>query len=274
MRFLITHFYRFLNQAFDGFMIPLEPLGRTAEVLGVAITLGAVFTLVFKLLVDRERLNRARNDLRAALLEIWLYRRDPRLVLQAEKALMVANLDYLRAFFIPLAAALLLAAPLLLESHFRFALEPVSPGSEVLLTAELDPSRDRFEEMDFALSWTRGAGQISPPVREPSRHRVVWRLRPEGTGHHLLHLVGGGQKVDFPLYVGGFRGSVAPARAASVYQHLLALRNDPLEPDAVYQRIYVEYPRTGPGWLAWLTAGSLLAAFVTDRLVSRFSTLS
>ena len=269
MRLLITYLNRLFSQAFDALLTPFAYLGRTAEVLAVAAVLGLLVALVFGCLVDRERLRRARNDLRAALLEIWLYRRDPRVVLQAEKALLVANLAYLRAFFVPLAGALLLAAPLLVQSHFRFGLTPVPAGAEVLLTAELDPARSRLEEMDPAVSWARGTGQVSPPMREPARHRVVWRVRPGGPGPHLLRLAGGGREVEFPLCAGSCEGSVATARTASPYRHLLEPRADPLGPDSVFRRVWVDYPDADAGWLFWLTVGSLVAALVTSRLLGR-----
>ena len=269
MRLLITCLNRFLNQAFDAFLTPLAYLGRTAEVLAVAVVLGVLVALVFGRLVDRERLRRARNDLRAALLEIWLYRRDPRVVLQAEKALLVANLSYLRAFLLPLAGALLLVAPLLVQSHFRFGLTAVPAGAEVLLTVELDPDRDRLEGIGPKVSWARGAGRLSPPVRVLTRQRVVWRVRPEGPGPHLLHVAGGGQEVEFPLRAGRYEGSVGAARAASPYWHLLQPRTDPLGPDSVFRRIWLEYPDADAGWLFWLTAGSLAAALVTNRLLGR-----
>ena len=61
---------------------------------------------------------------------------------------------------------------------------------------------------------------LSPSVRELALHRLVWRLRPEGSGKHVLRLTGCGQNVEFPLYVGGFVGSIAPARQAGVLAHL------------------------------------------------------
>ena len=126
-------------------------------------------------------------------------------------------------------------------------------------------------QIDCKLAWAQGAGALSPSVREPVLHRLVWRLRPEGSGKHILHLTGCGQTVEFPLYVGGFAGSIAPARQAGVLAHLFAPRAQPLEDDSGWDRMYVEYPRAGIEWLVWLTAFSLFCAVVVSRLVSRYA---
>ena len=85
---------RYYNDAFDACMAPLSALGRWAELLGVAAVLGIVVSLIFAALVRRERLRQARDELWAALFEIWLYRREPLLVWQAQLALLKANLRY------------------------------------------------------------------------------------------------------------------------------------------------------------------------------------
>ena len=124
--------------------------------------------------------------------------------------------------------------------------------------------------MDCKLEWVQGAGVLSPSVRELALHRLVWRLRPEGSGEHVLRLTGCGQTVEFPLYVGDFAGSIAPARQVGVLAHLLAPRALPLKDDSGWGRIYIEYPRAGIERLVWLTVCSLLCAFVVSRLVSRY----
>ena len=261
---------RYYNYAFDACMAPLAALGRWAEILGVAAVLGIVVSLIFAALVRRERLRQARDELWAALFELWLYRREPLLVWQAQLALFKANLRYSSILLVPVVLSLLASTPLLIQAHYRFAFTPIPSGAETLLTAVLAQPSDDMVEMDCKLEWVQGMGELSPSVREPALHRLVWRLRPEGSGEHVLRLTGCGQTVEFPLYVGGFAGSIAPARQAGVLAHLFAPRALPLKDDSGWGRIYVEYPRAGVEWLVWLTVCSLLCAFIVSQLVGRY----
>ena len=270
MQALILSYNRLANYAFDACMAPLAALGRWAEILGVAAILGIVVSLIFAALVRRERLRQARDELWAALFEIWLYRREPLLAWQAQLALLKANLRYSSILLVPLVVSLLASAPLLIQAHYRFALAPISSGAETLMTAVLARPSAEMADMNCKLEWVQGMGELSPSVREPALHRLVWRLRPEGSGEHIIRLTGCGQTVEFPLYVGGFAGSIAPARQAGILAHLFAPRALPIEDGSGWDRIYVEYPRAGIEGLAWLTVCSLLCAFVVNRLVSRY----
>ncbi|MCY4605380.1 MAG: hypothetical protein OXE49_14220 [Gemmatimonadetes bacterium] len=270
MQALILYYNRLANYAFDACMAPLAALGRWAEILGVAAVLGMVVSLIFAALVRRERLRQARDELWAALFEIWLYRREPLLVWQAQLALFKANLRYSSILLVPLVLSLLASAPLLIQAHYRFALAPIPSDAETLLTAVLARPAADMAQMDCKLEWVQGTGTLSSSVREPALHRLVWRLRPEGSGKHVLRLTGCGQTVEFPLYVGGFAGSIAPARQVGVLAQLFAPRALPLKDDSNWGRIYVEYPRAGIERLVWLTAVSLLCAFVVSRLVRRY----
>lgn len=269
MQALVLYYNRLANYAFDACMAPLAALGRWVEILGVAAVLGIVVSLIFAALVRRERLRQARDELWVALFEIWLYRREPLLVWQAQLALLKANLRYSGILLVPLVLSLLASAPLLIQAHYRFALAPIPSGAETLLTAVLAQPAD-MAHMDCKLEWVQGAGVLSPSVREPALRRLVWRLRPEGSGEHVLRVTGCGQTVEFPLYVGGFAGSIAPARQAGVLAHLFAPRALPLKDDSDWGRIYVEYPRAGIERLVWLMVCSLLCAFVVSRLVSKY----
>ena len=270
MQALVFYYNRLANYAFDACMEPLAALGRWAEILGVAAVLGIVVALIFAALVRRERLHQARDELWAALFEIWLYRREPLLVWQAQLALLKANCRYSSILLVPLVFSLLASAPLLIQAHYRFALAPIPSGAETLLTAVLARPAADVAHMDCKLEWVQGAGVLSSSVREPALHRLVWRLRPEGSGEHVLRLTGCGQTVEFPLYVGGFAGSIAPARQVGVLAHLFAPRALPLKDDSNWGRMYVEYPRAGIERLVWLTVCSLLCAFVVSRLVNRY----
>ena len=127
----------YYNYAFDVCMAPLAALGRWAEILGVAAVLGIVVSLIFAALVRRERLRQARDELWAALFEIWLYRREPLLVWQAQLALLKANLRYSSILLVPLVLSFVASAPLLIQAHYRFAFAPIPNGAETLLTAVL-----------------------------------------------------------------------------------------------------------------------------------------
>lgn len=257
---------RLANGLFDACLAVPGVLGENAQIAAVALFLGVVPAAAFHLLADRPGLRAGLGDLRASLLEIWLYRHDPVLVLRAEWELIRANGRCLRKLLAPLVVSAAVAAPVLVQSWHRFGLEPLTPGTDVLLTAERQAGAGGpWPE----LVWAEGRGEVTAVVRQPSVDRIVWRLRPLEPGIHTLHLAGPPGVEPFPLFVGAAPGSIAASRESSPWRLLIQPRGQPLAAAPGLRRIWVEYPRSGAERRIWPAALSLLAAFVTYRLLDR-----
>ena len=255
------------NRLFDAGLSLPGVLGPAAEMVAVALFLGAVTAAVFHRFADRSALGAARGELRASLLEIWLYRHDPALVLRAECRLLRANVRFLRGLFPALVLSAALAGPVLVQSWHRFGLEPAAPGAEVLLTAELAPRAG--DPAWPVLVWEAGRGEVTAVVRQPSVYRIVWRLRPREAGVHSLSLAGLPAAEAFPLVAGALPGSITASRESSPWRLLVHPRGPPLPAGSGLRRIWVEYARSGAERLIWPAALSLLAAFATYRLLDR-----
>ena len=254
------------NGLFDACLAGPALLGESGEMAAVALFLGIVPAAAFHLLADRPGLRADLGDLRASLLEIWLYRHDPVLVLRAEWDLVRANGRCLRKLLLPLALSAAVAAPVLVQSWHRFGLEPLPPGEDVLLTAELEAGAGGSWP---GLVWAQGRGEVTAVVRQPSADRIVWRLRPREPGTHALHLAGPFGVEAFPLFVGAARGSIASSRESSPWRLLIHPRGAPLPEGTGLRRIWVEYPRSGAQRLLWPGVLSLAAALATCRLLGR-----
>ena len=275
MQSLIDTVNRFSNGVYDAVLAPLGPLGDGAQLVAVSVVLGVAVTLLFKVLLDKPRLESARNDLRASLFEIWLYRHEPGVVLRAEWELVRANGRYVGALFPPLCVAMLVVSPLLVQSFHRFGLEPIAPGSEVLLTAQLAVGAATGDAVTAPpeLEWTSGRGEVTATVRKPSVDQLVWRLRPHEAGIHTLRLSRGAQAETMPLHVGSTHGeSVVQARETSPWRLLVQPRGAALASGSGLERVTLEYPEADTTWLVWLTVVSLLATLITNRFVSGRST--
>ena len=262
----MTAALRLANGLFDACLAVPGALGENAQIAAVALFLGLVPAAAFHLLADRPGLRAGLGDLRASLLEIWLYRHDPVLVLRAEWELVRANGRCLRKLLGPLALSAAVAAPALVQSWHRFGLEPLSPETDLLLTAERQAGAgDSWPE----LVWAEGRGEVTAVVREPSVDRIVWRLLPLEPGIHTLHLSGPLGLEAFPLFVGAAPGSIAGSRESSPWRLLIHPRGQPLPAGSGLRRIWVEYPRSGAERLLWPGVLSVLAACVTYGLMDR-----
>jgi len=263
----IALFNHLCNRVFDLGLSPLVGLGETLQVVVVALLVGAAVAAVFHFTLDRNRLQRARTDLRASLFEVWLYRHDPMVVLRAQWELVRANGRYVSALAPALLIGMVLVAPILVQSYHRFGVAPVPEGTETLLTVELGDAGDVSVEPE--LVWESGRGSITAMVREPVANRVVWRLRPDEPGIHTLKIVRGTRVEEFPLFAGSFLGqSLTQTRQPSSWRSLMQPRGAALAANSGVQRISVDYQEVDEEWLWPLTLVSLLAALATNRAIN------
>ncbi|MFH1570868.1 MAG: hypothetical protein ABIL09_22940 [Gemmatimonadota bacterium] len=262
---------RVLSRGFDGLLYAPSLAGERAAAVWTGALAGALATAVFARLVPRAAVTRASADLTAALLEIWLYRRRPRVALRAEAALAAANLRLVAAAALPLAASLLVAAPVLIQAHARFGLEAVPAGSPVVIGVELAAeatSADPASAEAAALSWEDGAGPVVGPVRQAGAGRLSWRLTPERPGAHNLRLQVGPTRVLVPLQVGQRRGSLAPVLVRGA-RRLLHPRGPALDPGGRVARVTIAYGHAAPGWMGWLGVGSAAGALAAAAVCRR-----
>ncbi len=268
MSHAVFQFNHLMNEAFDLFMRALAWGGEPTQILGSSVALGIGIALIFSLTLNITQLKKAQNELRSALYEIWLYRIDPWLILRAQKALFMANLRYLKTLALPLTLAIVVSVPLFVQMHFRFGLQKLTPGTQILLSAEIDDSAT-WGTTPPQLQWVKGHGEVQAVVHQPALRRIVWRLQPQTQGENMVALYLGDQQIDFPLYAGNYQGSVITSRTRHPLKHLLHPRGRPLADDLNCQQVYIGYPSSPANWLLWFTLSSLIVAWTCHATFKR-----
>ncbi len=164
-----------LTALFDALAWPFGD-HRGAALAAVSFVVGAVLIGLFRLASDPQRIQRARDRVAARILEIRLYADDPVLVMRALGGVLSANLGYLRAALRPILVLAVVAGLAWIQLEARYAVRPLRPGDEVVVTAHLRPGLDPrrlavHAEAEGPLAIAAG------PVRVPAERAVVWRVR-------------------------------------------------------------------------------------------------
>jgi hypothetical protein len=154
------------------------------QLVVVSILLGTVLIIAFGRLSRQGAIRRVKGEISAALMEVVLFRRDPRLALAAQARLLHAGGRY---FCLALMPMLILALPctvVLAHLHPRFGVQPIGVHDQVVLSAQLD----RGSDLRSVALTTQGDLAVVGPVRIPRSDTVVWRLSPQRPGIHQVTL--------------------------------------------------------------------------------------
>lgn len=177
-----------LNQLVDLLLRPLAGLPPEVGLAAFAVLAALPVALVFKAASRPGRADRARERALSAVLELWLYRRDPSAGLRSVGRMLRDSLRHLAALLRPAACSLPLALLLLAQGRDWFAARAPRGGESLVLVARLDA--EAGGEWYGGLELPGGRGARPPPrVASPAWREVAWRLDPaELEGHPVLRM--------------------------------------------------------------------------------------
>lgn len=138
----------------------------------LSVVVGAVLAIIYGRLVNQEKVAQVKTRIHAFISEAVLYRHDPVLTLKAQGALILSGFRYLSTSLIPLAILFIpsMLAFAALQTYYGYY--SISENKEAELTITVADSVSPF---DVSVS-AKPESSISPPLRIPSAHQVVYRI--------------------------------------------------------------------------------------------------
>lgn len=247
----MASFNRLSNTLFDPILAPFGHGPAVFDLVFWPVVLGIAALAVLKAISNQQGIARAKKRIGMHLLEIRLFRHDVAQVLRSTGNVLRHNGAYLGWNLVPM---LVMTGPMLavlvqLVAHYGYAPSPV--GAVELLRLELDPAA-AVSPRDVSLALPAGVSLDAPPVRTADG-RVVWRLRAEAPGDHVLALELAGERFEKTWAVGGPPRKV-PVKRLRSWEALLYPGEPAIPADAPLRALELE-PHTRA--LAWIPDGEL-----------------
>lgn len=252
---------------FDTYLWPFQGLSATWQVLTLALPTAVLALVVYRYTSNQAGIAAKKNKITAHLLELVLYRNDPRVLLSAQGQVFRHAVGYVAHGMVPLLVMVAPIALVLIQVESRYAFRDLQPGEATMLSVVLAGDAPA-SDIEVALSLAPGLIQETPPMRIDSSGEINWRLRADRPGEHRVGITIDGETVTMPLIVGTSHSKVSP----SIYREndirsLLYPAASPLKSDCQALAIHLDYPRdrsvfAGLSTASWLLFGaSLLFAF-------------
>jgi len=224
-------------------LLPFRGLSPWFGMTAVSLLTALLMLEVFKLASDQAAVRKAKDRIKAHLLELRLYKDDMRVTLGAQGGILKANLAYMAANLKPLAIMIVPLVLILAQLSLWFDRAPLRPGEETLVKAELDKAADPVL-LSLELEAPPGVDITSPAVRIPDGHEVVWRIKAVSEGAGLLLLRTGGRTVKKTVTVSGRPLTKVSALASrgSIWEQILFPGEPPLTDGTPIRSLKVLYP--------------------------------
>jgi uncharacterized membrane protein (DUF106 family) len=236
-----------VNLVFGGIvgtiLLPFRGMSPWIGMAVVSLLTALLMLEVYKLTSNQSAIRRAKDLIKAHLLEMRLYKDDMRVTLAAQAGVLKANLTYLAANLKPLAVMIMPLVLILSQLSLWYDRAPLSPGDETMVKVGFAAGVDPVS-LDLALDAPPGIEVTSPVVRIPDEHEAVWRVKAvsEGEGRFVLRV--GDLRIEKTVIVGGHRLARISALASrgSFGKRVLYPGEPPLPSGAPVRSVEILYP--------------------------------
>jgi hypothetical protein len=254
------------SAVFDFVLAPFGHRQAWFDLLVWPVLAGIVALLVYKRVSNQAGIARAKKGIAVNLLDIRLFRHDLGGVLVSTGKAVWQNVLYLGHNLVPMLVMFVPMMAIVVQIVSHYALDPVPVGAVELLSVRLDPAKGA-KPADVQLDLPQGVALDAGPVRT-AEGEVVWRLRAEAEGDHVLRIRVGDQELEKKFTVGGAPRKVGVIRTKS-WEQLLYPAEPAIPRDFPLYSVDLKYParplRFFPdgegGILLWFFVLSLAAGF-------------
>jgi len=240
-----------ISRLFDLFLAPAAYSAWLGMVL-ISLLTALAALVIFRYTSPQRAIRAVKDRIISHLLEAWLYRDEPRVVLRAQMRLLRDNLRYLAYAFPPLACLLLPIAILLIQADLRFARRPLRVGEQAIVTVRLSALRRHSYGASAAgsaaldqvsISVPAGLALETPALRLPAVGEDAWRIRALSAGAHHLRITVGQKEFTKEVVIEKPGARLSTRRVApGLWQQFLHPGEPPLPADRGLSWIEVSYP--------------------------------
>jgi uncharacterized membrane protein (DUF106 family) len=249
----------------------LSPL-LIVVVLSIVIGLGMV--VLFGYTSDQKAIARAKDELKAHLLAVRLYRDQLHVVMGSYGKVLNGTGRYLKLAFKPLLYVVIPITILIVQLDRSLGLCAISPNVPFLLTVRTN-STDAMNNLSIELP--PGITSDAPPVHVAAENEVVWRLLANQQGSYQVKILANGRSATKTVRVSSQLARVSPIRLRDHFWERMFLSGEPALPgnDAI-ESIAVDYPTRDislgiagyeMNWIWLFFILSMIAGFVFKELL-------
>jgi len=240
-------------------------LGMTAlwSLAPLSILTGVAVLIVFRHASDQAAIRRSKSLVFAHLLEFRLFMDEPRLILRAQRDLIVANGRLLKHLMRPVVILLVPMALVLAEMDAFYSRAPLPLRQPAIVTLQV---KDTVMPAP-SLTVPAGITVETPAVRVLNERQISWRIRPTEASSGVLRFGSAGKVLTKTISAGGGIRYISQTRFGSVGNFLLHPTEWPFS-DAGPAWVEVRYPNAvilRLHWLVWFFVISMLSALVLRR---------
>jgi uncharacterized membrane protein (DUF106 family) len=261
--------------AFQFFLLT-SPL---AIVVVVSLVVGLLMVVLFGYTSDQKAIGIAKDQLKAHLLAVRLYRDQIPVVMGSYGKILRGTGRYLKLAFKPLLYVIIPITLLMVQIDRYLGATPIPPNVPFLLTVHLSDQYVSGLTSDALNSVTLDLPpeitMTSPAVHIPAESEVVWRLVASREGKYGVKIADGGESVEKAVCIGSDLARISTVRLrGQFWERMLSSAEPALPENSPIESISINYPDRnievagyGVNWIWLFFILSMVAGFIFKEIL-------
>jgi hypothetical protein len=233
----------------------------------IAVVTGLVMLVVFKYTSNQAGIKRARDDIKAQLLSMKLFKDRISVTLQAQGRILLAAWWLFVYALMPMAVMSIPVTLVLTQLGLWYQARPLKVGEETLVTVTLNKDGSSWPKANLLSNPT--VEVVTGPIHVQSKGEVMWIVKAKSPGYQRLAFQVGDKEFDKEIAIGdGFMRVSLERPDRSLEAVVFHPWETPFAESEPVKSIAIEYPtRTSwidgtDTWVIYWFAVSLVAAFL------------
>lgn len=247
-----------------------------AIVIGLSLIVGLLMVVLFGYTSDQKAIGRAKDQLKAHLLAVRLYRDQIPVVMGSYGKILRGTGRYLKLAFKPLLYVIIPITLLMVQIDRYLGATPIPTNTPFLLTVHLaastagsDAANDATLDLPPEITMTAAAVHI------PAESEIVWRLAASREGKYRVKIADGGQSAEKTVCVGSDLPRISTVRLRGHFWERMFSSAEPALPgNSPIDSISINYPERnidiagyGMNWIWLFFILSMVAGFIFKELL-------
>jgi hypothetical protein len=255
------------NAVFGWLLAPVGELPGWVSATLVAVITGVLMLYVFKYTSNQRAIKAARDDIKANLYAIKLFKENVRVTVGAQVGILWGAARLLVLAIVPMLVMALPVTMLLAQLGLWYQARPLRVGEETVMTMKLADGDDSTWP-DVRLKPSDALAVEIDRVRIRSKREYCWKIRARTGGSHQIQFDVNGKPETKEVAIGDDFMRVSTERPAwNWFDTLFNPWEPPLDPDSPVRSIAITYPERSSWtsgtdwWVVYFFIVSLVAAF-------------
>ncbi len=243
----------------------LAPLPPWVGLTIISALTGVVMLIAFRYTSNQDAITRVKDDIKANLLALKLYKDELRVVFSSQVRILWAILKLQRYVLTPVLVMLLPMLLGLAQMGVHYQWGPAPPGKPVLVKVQRPVGEG--DNAPVTLDPGDGVQVEAGPLR--GAEDIAWRVRSDKPGRHTLRFVVGDDTFDKEFVVGTGFTRISALRPGHVWtDQILHPIESPISSDAPIHSITIDYPAVqsyicgSNYWVVYFFVVSMIVALI------------